>query len=381
MESPHAASLAYLSPLCQPNCLCFFPVFMRFSCFLFDKKPKIDKIYTREGSEREEGERVALTESHEFELTADSMDAFVSLFGINDQNIALIEQECHVRLSLHDHRLVISGEKDQIDLAHETVSVLLRMVEKRETIDRVKIRYVLSMLRDNQGEALLSQMDRVIAVTHRGKQIVCKTLGQQEYVDTIRKHTLTFAVGVAGVGKTYLAMAMAVMALKNKEVERIILTRPAVEAGEKLGFLPGDLAQKVDPYLRPLYDAMYEFMGPDSYAKLMERGIVEVAPLAYMRGRTLSNAFIIMDEAQNTTSEQMKMFLTRIGFHSKVVVTGDITQTDLPAGKKSGLSEAVRLLRGIDDIGISFLTKRDVVRHELVQRIVEAYESAETEGK
>ncbi len=318
-----------------------------------------------------------MTESHEFELTADSMDAFISLFGINDQNIALIEQECQVRLSLHDHRLIISGEADQISCAYEAIRMMLRMVERHETIDRMKIRYILSMIRENQDESLLSQLDKVIAVTHRGKQIVCKTLGQQEYVDTIRKNTLTFAVGVAGVGKTYLAMAMAVMALKNKEVERIILTRPAVEAGEKLGFLPGDLAQKVDPYLRPLYDAMMEFMGPDSYAKLIERGVVEVAPLAYMRGRTLSNAFIIMDEAQNTTSEQMKMFLTRIGFHSRVVVTGDITQTDLPPGKKSGLSEAIRLLRGIDDIGFSFLTRRDVVRHELVQRIVEAYEKAD----
>ena len=215
----------------------------------------------------------------------------------------------------------------------------------------------------------------MVAITHRGKQIKCKTLGQQEYVQAIRDHDLTFAVGPAGTGKTYLAMALAVVALKNKEVERIVLTRPAVEAGEKLGFLPGDLTQKVDPYLRPLYDALYDFMGVDSYQKLLERGTVEVAPLAYMRGRTLSDSFIILDEAQNTTSEQMKMFLTRLGFHSKVVVTGDVTQTDLPAGKKSGLTEALEILKDIPEIGMVHLTAKDVVRHELVQKIVEAYDS------
>ena len=238
------------------------------------------------------------------------------------------------------------------------------------------IRYTIAMVREGKISQIEDNLKRVIAVTHRGKEITCKTLGQKLYVDAIRNHMLTFAVGPAGTGKTYLAMALAVMALKNKEVERIILTRPAVEAGEKLGFLPGDLTQKVDPYLRPLYDAMYDFMGADSYTKLIERGIVEVAPLAYMRGRTLSDAFIILDEAQNTTSEQMKMFLTRMGFHSRVVVTGDITQTDLPAGKKSGLAEAVQLLKHIPDIGIVELTGKDIVRHELVQQIVEAYEKS-----
>ena len=317
-----------------------------------------------------------LLQSQEFELNADSMEAFVSLFGLNDQNIALIEQECNVHISLHDNKLIISGEEDQIACAHEAIYILQKLIARHDPIDRTRIRYILSMIREGNTEQVFDFLEKVIAVTHRGKQITCKTIGQQQYVDAIRNHTLTFAIGPAGTGKTYLAMAMAVMALKNKEAERIILTRPAVEAGEKLGFLPGDLAQKVDPYLRPLYDAMYDFMGPDSYPRLTERGIIEVAPLAYMRGRTLSDAFIIMDEAQNTTSEQMKMFLTRIGFHSRVVVTGDVTQTDLPFGKKSGLSEAIRLLRDIPDIGIIELTGRDIVRHELVQSIVEAYEAS-----
>ena len=234
----------------------------------------------------------------------------------------------------------------------------------------------MDMIREEREDELEEALSNVIAISHRGKQIRCKTFGQKQYVNAIRDHELTFAIGPAGTGKTYLAMALAVVALKNKEVERIVLTRPAVEAGEKLGFLPGDLTQKVDPYLRPLYDALYDFMGLDSYQKLMERGILEVAPLAYMRGRTLSDSFIILDEAQNTTPEQMKMFLTRMGYNSKVVVTGDITQTDLPAGKRSGLSDAVEILKNIPEIGIVTLTHRDVVRHELVQKITEAYDHA-----
>ena len=318
-----------------------------------------------------------MTEDLDLELSADSMDAYVSLFGLNDRNIALIEQECNVTVALRRNHLVITGENSDIVIARSAILHLLELIKKNETVDRVRIRYTIAMLREGNKDLIGDNLRRVIAVTHRGKEITCKTIGQRYYVDTIRDHVLTFAVGPAGTGKTYLAMALAVMALKNKEVERIILTRPAVEAGEKLGFLPGDLTQKVDPYLRPLYDAMYDFMGADSYTRLIERGIVEVAPLAYMRGRTLSDAFIILDEAQNTTSEQMKMFLTRMGFRSRVVVTGDITQTDLPSGKTSGLAEAVRLLRNIPGIGIAELSGKDIVRHELVQQIVEAYDAAD----
>ena len=315
-----------------------------------------------------------MPEATELELTAESMDAYVSLFGMNDRNIALIEQECNVSIALRRNHLVITGDEKDRELAGQVITLLLEMIHRNENVDRIRIRYTIAMVREGKVSQIEENLKRVIAVTHRGKEITCKTVGQKIYVDTIRNHVLTFAVGPAGTGKTYLAMALAGMALKNKEVERIILTRPAVEAGEKLGFLPGDLTQKVDPYLRPLYDAMYDFMGSDSYNKLIERGIVEVAPLAYMRGRTLSDAFIILDEAQNTTSEQMKMFLTRMGFRSRVVVTGDITQTDLPAGKKSGLAEAVNLLRNIPEIGIVELSGKDIVRHELVQQIVEAYE-------
>ena len=309
------------------------------------------------------------------------MDAYIALFGLNDRNISIIEQECSVHIALRGNQLLIQGNEEQLNLAEETIRILFGMISRNETVDRLRIRYVISMIREGNADRIEESLRKVIAITHRGKQITCKTLGQQNYIEKKKKNTLTFAVGPAGTGKTYLAMALSVMALKNKEAERIILTRPAVEAGEKLGFLPGDLTQKVDPYLRPLYDAMYDFMGADSYTRLLERGTVEVAPLAYMRGRTLSDAFIILDEAQNTTSEQMKMFLTRIGFNSKVIVTGDITQTDLPPGKKSGLAEAIQILRGIPGIGIVELTGKDIVRHELVQQIVEAYAAREKEGK
>lgn len=322
-----------------------------------------------------------LSEELELELSADSLDAYISLFGLNDRNVALIEQECGVTVSLRRNCLVISGTEKNAVLAKAVILHLLELIERSEPVDRLRIRYTIAMLREGKTEQIEQDLQKVIAVTHRGREITCKTAGQMEYVRSIREHALTFATGPAGTGKTYLAMALAVMALKNKEIERIILTRPAVEAGEKLGFLPGDLTQKVDPYLRPLYDAMYDFMGPDSYTRLIERGIVEVAPLAYMRGRTLSDAFIILDEAQNTTSEQMKMFLTRMGSQSRMVVTGDITQTDLPPGKKSGLAEAVEILSDIPEIGIVRLSGKDIVRHELVQRIVEAYEQQKAEQK
>lgn len=325
-----------------------------------------------------------LTETRKIPLTLDSMDAYMSLFGLNDQNVALVEQECGVTVSLRGSELFLTGEAEDAGLAESVILKLLEMIRRGDLVDRTRIRYAIALAREGDVDRIDEILRSVVAITHRGKQIRCKTLGQQEYVQAIRDHDLTFAVGPAGTGKTYLAMALAVVALKNKEIERIVLTRPAVEAGEKLGFLPGDLTQKVDPYLRPLYDALYDFMGVDSYQKLLERGVVEVAPLAYMRGRTLSDSFIILDEAQNTTSEQMKMFLTRLGFHSKVVVTGDITQTDLPYGKKSGLAEAIEILKDIPGIGMVHLTHKDVVRHELVQTIVKAYDAyyhREAEGQ
>lgn len=309
------------------------------------------------------------------------METYMALFGMNDQNVALIEQECSVTIALRGSELLITGEAADAELAESVVVKLMEMIARNELVDRSRIRYAIALAREGKVDMIDEILRSVVAITHRGKQVKCKTLGQQEYVQAIREHDLTFAVGPAGTGKTYLAMALAVVALKNKEVERIVLTRPAVEAGEKLGFLPGDLTQKVDPYLRPLYDALYDFMGVDSYQRLLERGTVEVAPLAYMRGRTLSDSFIILDEAQNTTSEQMKMFLTRLGFHSKVVVTGDVTQTDLPAGKKSGLTEALEILKDIPEIGMVHLTAKDVVRHELVQKIVEAYDQWYDQGK
>ena len=288
------------------------------------------------------------------------------------------------KAQIRGSELFLTGEAEDAGLAESVILKLLEMIRRGDLVDRTRIRYAIALAREGDVDRIDEILRSVVAITHRGKQIRCKTLGQQEYVQAIRDHDLTFAVGPAGTGKTYLAMALAVVALKNKEIERIVLTRPAVEAGEKLGFLPGDLTQKVDPYLRPLYDALYDFMGVDSYQKLLERGVVEVAPLAYMRGRTLSDSFIILDEAQNTTSEQMKMFLTRLGFHSKVVVTGDITQTDLPYGKKSGLAEAIEILKDIPEIGMVHLTHKDVVRHELVQTIVKAYDAyyhREAEGQ
>lgn len=300
---------------------------------------------------------------------------------MNDRNMAVLEQELSVVSALRGQKLQFRGDAENVAAAETAVARLITLLQHGETVDPMRIRYVVSLVREGKSDLLdqLSGSD-VIAITHRGRPIRSITLGQRAYVEAVRKHELTLAVGPAGTGKTYLAMAMAVVALKAKEVERIVLTRPAVEAGEKLGFLPGDMTQKVDPYLRPLYDALHELMGADSYLRLAERGTVEVAPLAFMRGRTLSDAFIILDEAQNATSEQMKMFLTRLGANSRCIVTGDVSQTDLPKDKKSGLVEAVNVLRNVEGVAIVELTARDVVRHELVQRIVQAYEKYEKNG-
>lgn len=317
-----------------------------------------------------------LTETRKIPLTLDSMDAYMALFGLNDQNVALVEQECGVAVSLRGSELFLTGEAEDAGLAESVILKLLEMIRRGDLVDRTRIRYAIALAREGDVDRIDEILRSVVAITHRGKQIRCKTLGQQEYVQAIRDHDLTFAVGPAGTGKTYLAMALAVVALKNKEIERIVLTRPAVEAGEKLGFLPGDLTQKVDPYLRPLYDALFDLMGFEKSQRLMERQSIEVAPLAYMRGRTLNNAFVILDEAQNTTPEQMKMFLTRIGFGSKAVITGDVTQIDLPKGVPSGLKHAIRILDGVRGIEITRFTSKDVVRHPLVARIVDAYEEA-----
>jgi phosphate starvation-inducible PhoH-like protein len=325
----------------------------------------------------EGAEADALPESLSVKLNVDSLDHALQLFGVNDENIQALEQETGAAIALRGEELTFTGSEQAVRLASSVLDKALEMQRRREVIDRARIRYAVSLAREGQLDRLEEILSDVITITHRGKPITSRTLGQKQYVQLMRSQRMVFAIGPAGTGKTYLAMAMATLALRNKEVERIILTRPAVEAGEKLGFLPGDLAQKVDPYLRPLYDAMYDLMGVESYQKLVERGAVEVAPLAYMRGRTLSDAFVVLDEAQNTTGEQMKMFLTRMGFGSRMVITGDVTQIDLPPGKRSGLVEAVETLRGVPGIGISYLTHRDVVRHELVQAIVKAYEKHE----
>ena len=307
-------------------------------------------------------------------MTVGNVDQLMALFGPHDENVDLVRRETGAEIFAHGDEITLSGEEEAVRLAHLVLDKLLAILAQGEGIDRSRIRYAIDLAREGNADRIEEIMQGVIAITYRGRQIKCKTLGQQKYIDAIKKNTCVFAVGPAGTGKTYLAIAMAVVALKNKDIDRIILTRPAVEAGEKLGFLPGDLQQKVDPYLRPLYDALNDMMGPEGYQRLMERGALEVAPLAYMRGRTLNDAFIILDEAQNTTSEQMKMFLTRMGMGSKMIITGDITQIDLPAGKKSGLVEALEVLRGVPDIGMATLTHKDVVRHELVQAIVKAYE-------
>ena len=314
-------------------------------------------------------------------MVVDGVDQLMALFGVRDENVETIRRELNVEIFAHGNEITLSGEEEKVRQARAVLERLLGIVARGESIDKTRIRYAVELAGEGNADRIDEIMRDVIAITYRGRQVKCKTLGQKQYVEAIKANTCTFAVGPAGTGKTYLSIAMAVVALKNKDVERIILTRPAVEAGEKLGFLPGDLQQKVDPYLRPLYDALNDMMGAESYQRLLERGAVEVAPLAYMRGRTLNDAFIILDEAQNTTSEQMKMFLTRMGMGSKMIITGDVTQIDLPAGRKSGLVEALEVLKGVEDIGMVRLSHRDVVRHELVQAIVKAYEKHDKQSE
>ena len=300
-----------------------------------------------------------------------------NIFGRLDAHVKLIEKSFHVTVVERDDKLKLSGKAGDVEEAAEVLRELHTLSSMGNTIDTQKVSYVIDMTRENKQNALSSIEGEIICHTTQGKPVKPKTLGQKQYVDLIRENMIVFGLGPAGTGKTYLAMAMAITAFKNEEVGRIILTRPAIEAGEKLGFLPGDLQSKVDPYLRPLYDALYQIMGAESFQKNMEKGLIEVAPLAYMRGRTLDNAFIILDEAQNTTPAQMKMFLTRIGFGSKAIITGDLTQKDLAPGTSSGLDIALKVLKNIEDIGFCTLTSKDVVRHPLVQKIVNAYEKYE----
>ena len=314
-------------------------------------------------------------------LSIDRMENAVSLFGSFDENIRLIESEFSVTVLNRGSDLKISGEAENVAKATTAIERLLALINKGEALSDQNVRYVISLVKDGEEDKLMSLSGDCVCITSKGKPVKPKTLGQKKYVEAIRKNTIVLGAGPAGTGKTYLAVAMAVTAFRAKEVNRIILTRPAVEAGEKLGFLPGDLQQKVDPYLRPLYDALFDMLGAEAFARYQERGSIEVAPLAYMRSRTLDDSFIILDEAQNTTREQMKMFLTRLGFNSKMVVTGDVTQIDLPDGKRSGLTDAMRILRNVPDISINTFTEKDVVRHKLVQDIIKAYEKNEEKRK
>ena len=307
-------------------------------------------------------------------IEVERMEHVIQVFGSFDQNLRIIESELGVKVLDRDDQLHICGEAEDVMLAEKAINGLLTLAAKGENIDAQNVRYILKLVSEGKEKQIEELAGDVICITAKGKPIKPKTLGQRDYCEAIRDNTVTLGIGPAGTGKTYLAVAAAVAAFRAEEVNRIILTRPAVEAGERLGFLPGDLQSKVDPYLRPLYDALFDMLGPDTYQKYLERGNIEVAPLAYMRGRTLDDSFIILDEAQNTSREQMKMFLTRIGFGSKVVITGDITQIDLPEDKVSGLKVAMKVLDGIDDIAICTLTGADVVRHRLVQKIIEAYE-------
>ena len=309
------------------------------------------------------------------------MEQAVALFGSFDENIKLIENQYSVNVISRGSDLKITGEAEDVAKAVRAVNGLLLLINKGEALSEQNVRYVMGLVDEGGEDKLAAMTNNCICISSKGKPIKPKTLGQEKYVDAIKGSTVVFGIGPAGTGKTYLAVAMAVNAFRAKEVNRIILTRPAVEAGEKLGFLPGDLQQKVDPYLRPLYDALFDMLGAENFQRYQERGNIEVAPLAYMRGRTLDDSFIILDEAQNTTPEQMKMFLTRLGFNSKMVITGDVTQIDLPDGKRSGLVEATKILKNVDDIKTIKFNEKDVVRHRLVQDIVKAYEKYEEARK
>lgn len=314
-------------------------------------------------------------------VNVENIDQIIALFGNFDENINILQRMYGVAILSRGNDIRISGEEANVEKAKNAVNALIELIKKGETINEQNIRYINTLVDEGTSEKAVQLADGGICVTTGGKVVKAKTLGQKNYVKAIEKNTIVMGVGPAGTGKTYLAVAMAVKAFKAHEVTKIILTRPAVEAGEKLGFLPGDLQNKVDPYLRPLYDALFDMFGAETFAKHMERGSIEVAPLAYMRGRTLDDSFIILDEAQNTTREQIKMFLTRLGFNSKMVITGDITQIDLPDSKKSGLIDAMHVLKNVDDISITHFTERDVVRHKLVQDIIKAYEKANDERK
>ena len=314
-------------------------------------------------------------------ISLERMEEAVSLFGSFDENVRLLENEFHVTVVNREEQLIINGEPEDTMLAEKAIEALLRLISKGENVGEQHVRYVIGLCRSGQSDRIDELTRDVICISAKGRPIKPKTIGQKDYIKTIQQKPVTIGVGPAGTGKTYLAVAAAVAAFREKEVSRIILTRPAVEAGERLGFLPGDLQSKVDPYLRPLYDALFDMLGAETYQKYLEKGNIEVAPLAYMRGRTLDDSFIILDEAQNTSREQMKMFLTRMGFGSKVVITGDVTQIDLPEGKPSGLKEAMKVLDGVEGVGICRLTQNDVVRHILVQRIIEAYAKFEEKKK
>lgn len=309
-------------------------------------------------------------------VNAERVEDLIAVFGSFDENIHRIEEALSVSIVNRGTELKVSGDEEAVDMGVRTLEGLLMLAAKGEMIDEQRVRYLITLVREGNVDQMTQMAKDVVCITAKGKPIKAKTVGQQKYMKAIQKNTVTIGVGPAGTGKTYLAVAAAVAAFRERTVNRIILTRPAVEAGERLGFLPGDLQNKVDPYLRPLYDALYDMLGPETFQKYQERGSIEVAPLAYMRGRTLDDSFIILDEAQNTTKEQMKMFLTRLGFGSKIVITGDVTQIDLPDDKVSGLKDAVRVLDGVNDIAICRLTSADVVRHALVQEIINAYERA-----